>query len=555
MAKKQGELKVIPLGGLNEIGKNMTIIQYDDEMIVIDCGLAFPSDDMLGIDIVIPDFTFLRNNIDKVKGIFLTHGHEDHIGAVPYVLKEISTPLYGTRLTLGIVENKLKEHRISDDIKKNVVTPGIVMKIGSFEIEYVRMCHSIPEGCAIYIKTPAGNIFHTGDFKIDYTPIDGQRTDLGRIAEIGSEGVLLLMADSTNVERPGYTLPERVVGETFDEIFRNAIGRIIVASFSSNIHRIQQVVHAAEMSNRKIAINGRSMVNITTIAREYGYLQIDESMIVDVRDMDRYPENEICMLTTGSQGEPMSALTRMANLEHRNAEIMKGDLVVFSSSPIPGNEKSVKKVINLLYERGAEVVYDSLKKVHVSGHACKEELKIIHSLVKPKYFMPVHGEFSHLKHHARLAENLGMSKDAIFVLANGNVLEMDSSGARFGKKVPSGRSLIDGLGIGDIGNTVLNDRKMLADEGVIIVVIAISKETGSVVSGPDIVTRGFVYMRESQELISSARTVVVKSLDKCTAKNIRKWSEIKKEIRGSLNDYLYQKTKRTPVILPIITEV
>jgi ribonuclease J len=499
--------------------------------------------------------SFLKKNIEKVKGIFLTHGHEDHIGALPYVLKEIPTVIYGTRLTLALVENKLKEHKLNETVKKNILSAGSIIRLGNFEVEYVRVSHSIPDSCAIYIKTPAGSMFHTGDFKIDYTPIDGQVIDLRRISEIGQEGVSVLMAESTNVERPGYTMSESIVGKTFEDIFRNAEGRIIVASFASNVHRVQQVIDAAIVNNRKIAVSGRSMVNVTNVARENGYLHVDEEVLIDVRDLDRYPDNEIVLLTTGSQGEPMSALARMASMEHRNVEITPGDLVIFSSSPIPGNEKSVKKIINLLYERGAEVVYEALENVHVSGHACREELKLIHTLINPDYFMPVHGEYSMLKHHASLAEEIGMSKDSIFVMSNGNVLEFDESGAKMAKNVPSGRTLIDGLGIGDVGNIVLRDRKILAEDGIMIVVMSISKETGMVLSGPDIVTRGFVYVRESESLITNAKVAISKSLEKYKSKNVKEWSVLKNDIRDTLKNYLYQHTMRTPMILPIIMEV
>lgn len=555
MVKPNSKLKIIPLGGLNEIGKNITAIMCDDQIIVIDCGLAFPSDEMLGIDVVIPDITFLKRNKDKVKGIFLTHGHEDHIGALPYVLQELNVPVYGTQLTLGLLDNKLREHKLLESTKKVVVKPRRVMKIGNMDVEYVRVCHSIPDACAIYIKTPGGNVFHTGDFKIDFTPIDGERTDLARIAEIGAEGVTVMLSDSTNAERDGYTMSESVVGDTFDDLFRHAKSRIIVASFASNIHRIQQVVNAAELNGRKIAVSGRSMQNMTNVAIEYGYLNMDESTLIDLRDVDRYPENEICMITTGSQGEPMAALSRMASAEHRNAEIIPGDMVIFSSSPIPGNEKSVKNVINLLYERGADVIYEKLEKVHVSGHACREELKLMLTLVKPKYFIPAHGEFSHIRAHAALAEDLGMSSNNILLGNNGDVFEFDGKGVKKGKPVPNGKVLIDGLGIGDVGNIVLRDRKILAEEGIIIAVIGLSRETGMIISGPDIVTRGFVYVRESEDLITNAKVALVKTLDKYKDRNVKEWSLLKNDVRDCLKNYFYQQTMRTPMILPIIMEV
>lgn len=556
MAKKNSnKLKVIPLGGMNEIGKNITAFEYNDEIVVVDCGLSFPGDEMLGIDIVIPDITYLKRNADKIKGIVFTHGHEDHIGSVPYFLKEMNVPLYGTKLTLGLIENKLKEHKGIGKVSLNVVNPGDVVKLGRFSVEYIRVSHSIPDACSLCISTPAGKVIHTGDFKVDYTPIDGQIIDLGRFAELGREGVLLLMAESTNVERNGYSMSESTVGATFDNIFREADARIIVASFASNVHRIQQIINAAQLNGRKVVISGRSMINVTQVAQELGYLKIQADTIIDIKDMHRYPENEIVMVTTGTQGEPMSALSRMAKSEHRNAEIVPGDLVILSSSPIPGNEKSVKKVINLLYEKGAQVIYESLADVHVSGHACKEELKLIHSLVKPKYFIPVHGEYAMLKAHEGLAMDLGMSQEDVFILSNGNSLELSANEARLGKTVNNGSVMIDGLGIGDVGNIVLRDRKHLSEDGLMVVVVAISKETGKIASGPDIISRGFVYVRESEELMKGAREVVDKALNDCLNSNIREWSSLKNSIKNSLKNYLYHHTMRTPMILPIIMEV
>ncbi|MGB3368184.1 MAG: ribonuclease J [Acidaminobacteraceae bacterium] len=556
MAKKNSNiLKVIPLGGMNEIGKNITAFEYNDEIVVVDCGLSFPGDEMLGIDIVIPDITYLKRNAEKIKGIVFTHGHEDHIGSIPYLLKEMNVPLYGTRLTMGLIENKLKEHKGIGQVSLNVVNPGDIVKFGNFSVEYIRVSHSIPDACSLCISTPVGKIIHTGDFKVDYTPIDGQIIDLGRFAEIGREGVLLLLAESTNVERKGYSMSESTVGVTFDNIFREATARIIVASFASNVHRIQQIINAAQLNGRKIVISGRSMINVTQVAQELGYLKIQPDTIIDIKDMHRYPENEIVMVTTGTQGEPMSALSRMAKSEHRSAEIVPGDLVILSSSPIPGNEKSVKKVINLLYEKGAEVIYESLADVHVSGHACQEELKLIHSLVKPKFFVPVHGEFAMLKAHENLAMKLGMSRENVFILSNGITLELTADEAKIGKTVNNGSVMIDGLGIGDVGNIVLRDRKHLSEDGLMVVVVAISKETGKIASGPDIISRGFVYVRESEVLMQGARDVVDKALNDSLSSNIREWSSLKNSIKNSLKNYLYHHTMRTPMILPIIMEV
>lgn len=555
MTKKTSGLKVIPLGGLNEIGKNMTAYQYEDEIIVVDCGMTFPEDEMLGIDVVIPDISFLKKNADKVKGIVYTHGHEDHIGATPYVLSQIKLPLYGTRLTLGLIENKLKEHKQIGAVKTTVVKAGQTIKIGAFEIEFIAVGHSIPDAVSLCIGTPVGKIIHTGDFKVDYTPIDGQRIDLTRFAQLGNEGVLALMADSTNVERKGYTMSEATVGETFDELFRHATSRIIVASFASNIHRVQQIVNAAVLNNRKVAFVGRSMLNVTAVAMELGYLKINESAIIDIKDLDRYPDNEIVIVTTGSQGEPMSGLSRMANNEHKNVVIQAGDMVVLSSTPIPGNEKSVNRIINSLYEKGAEVIYESLADVHVSGHACQEELKLMHALTKPKFFIPLHGEFSHLRRHAELAEQMGLSRNNIFILKNGDVLDLQASQAKLLKPVQAGNVLIDGLGIGDVGNIVLRDRKHLAEDGLMVVVIALHKESGAIVSGPDIISRGFVYVRESEELMNGAKEKINGIVKICLDNNVRDWSGLKASICDGLKEYLYVNTKRSPMILPIIIEI
>ncbi|MDK2866162.1 MAG: ribonuclease [Clostridiales bacterium] len=548
-------LKIIPLGGLNEIGKNMTVYQYEDDIIVVDSGLAFPEDELLGIDVVIPDITYLKKNASKVKGIVLTHGHEDHIGGLPYVLKDLNVPVYGTNLTLGLVENKLKEHRLPKT-KLIRIVPGQIIKLGVFEIEPIRVCHSIADSVAFAIKTPLGVIVQTGDFKIDYTPIDGQKMDLHRFAQLGSEGVLALLADSTNVVREGYTMSERTVGETFEQIFRQATSsRIIVASFASNVHRIQQIINAADMNDRKVAFSGRSMVNVSNVALELGYLKCSPDIIIDIKDIDRYPENEIVVITTGSQGETMSALARMANSEHRNMDIVPGDTVILSSSPIPGNEKSVYQIINKLTQKGAHVIYESLADVHVSGHAKQEELKLIHTLVKPKYFLPVHGEYVHLNRHKELAEELGMNNSNIFILSNGGVLEFSAKGAKIGKSVQAGRVFIDGLGVGDVGNIVLRDRKHLSEDGLIIIAVALSEETGEVVNGPDLISRGFVYVRESEALMDGARSVIDEELKRCFSKNIKDWATLKSSVKDALSQYIYQSTKRSPMILPIFMEV
>lgn len=550
------KLKVLPLGGLHEIGKNMTVFEYDEEIIIVDCGIAFPDEDMLGIDVVIPDFTYLKKNAHKIKGVFLTHGHEDHIGALPYFLKQFSAPIYGYQLTLGLVELKLTEHQLLDKTKLNIVKARDVIKLGNFEVEFIKVSHSIPDASALHIKTPLGSVVHTGDFKIDYTPIDGDLIDLNRFAELGNEGVLLFLADSTNVDRKGFTMSESTVGDTFDSIFRNNQDkRIFVASFASNVHRIQQIVNSAYQYNRKIAFSGRSMVNVTRVAIELGYLKMPEDMIVDLYDISKYPENELVIVTTGSQGEPMAALSRMAKQEHRQLRLKQGDLVVISATPIPGNEKSVKRVIDKLLKLGAEVIYESLADVHVSGHAKEEELKLMHTLIKPKYFAPVHGEYTHLTHHRYLAESLGMSKSNVFLMENGKGIEIDEEGARFAKKVPSGRTLIDGLGIGDVGNIVLRDRRILSQDGLMIVVLAIEKESGKIVSGPEIISRGFVYVREAETLFADAKKTLHHALGELEKDGITEWSVIKSTVRDTLRSYLYQETRRNPMILPIIMDV
>jgi len=554
MAEKN-KLSLIPLGGLGEIGKNMMAVRFDKEIMVIDAGLAFPEDELLGIDIVIPDFSFLVENKEMIKGIVLTHGHEDHIGALSYVLKEINVPVYGTKLTLGIVQEKLKENNIGRT-KLVTIRPNEKIKLGkNFQVEFFKVSHSIPDAVGLVIHTPVGIILHAGDFKFDQTPVDGEVTDFASIAEYGKKGVLVLLSDSTNVERPGYTLSERAVGESFDEIFRNAKGRIIIATFASNVHRIQQVINAASKYNRKVAIVGRSMVNVATIAQETGYLTIPENVLLSIDEIFSYPSDRITILTTGSQGEPMSALTRIAMSDHRRVKIVPGDTVIISAYPIPGNEKLVAKTINQLFYLGAEVIHESMSGIHVSGHASQEELKLLINLVQPKFFMPVHGEYRHLVKHAKLAAQLGIPKENIFVAENGQVLEFNAKKGCINGKVNSGRILVDGLGVGDVGNIVLRDRKQLSQDGIFIVVVTIDKEANLVVAGPDVISRGFVYVRESEELMEEAREKVKIVLDNCFEKGITDWSSIKAQIRDVLGKYLYERTKRRPMIMPIIIEV
>jgi len=555
VSKIKQKLKVIPLGGLQEIGKNITVFEYGDDIIVVDCGLTFPEDDMLGIDLVIPDISYLAKNREKVRGIILTHGHEDHIGAVPYFLKEINVPVYGTRLTLGLLKYKLEEHGLLSMTEMVDVEPGGTFELGAFKVEFIRTNHSIADSVALALHTPVGIVVHTSDFKIDYTPIEGKATDLARLSDLGKKGVLLLMCDSTNAERPGYTMSERTVGETFEEIFMDAKSRIIVASFASNVHRIQQVIDAACKFNRKVTVVGRSMVNVVNVAMELGYLNVPEGSMIDVDLIDKYPPDRMVIITTGSQGEPMSALSRMAVNEHKKVEIEPGDLIIISASPIPGNEKSIFRVINELFKKGADVIYESLADVHVSGHACQEELKLIHNLVKPRFFMPVHGEYRHLKQHANLASKMGMPSENIFVMEIGKVLELSSDSAKINGNVSSGRILVDGLGVGDVGSIVLRDRKLLSQDGLIVVVITTEKESGQIVAGPDIITRGFVYVRESEDLIEDARDIIKKTLAKLEGKKGNDWSAKKGIIKDDLREYLYEKTKRKPMILPIIMEI
>lgn len=554
MSRKKNKLKIIPLGGLGEIGKNITVIEYKDDIVVIDCGMSFPEDEMLGIDVVIPDITYLLKNKEKIKGILLTHGHEDHIGGLPYFLEKLNVPVYATRLTLGLLENKLREHNLGNIIL-NEVKAGDQINLGSFSIEFIKVTHSIPDSVAIAIHTPVGIVVHTGDFKVDFTPINENVMDLHKFAELGKKGVLVLLADSTNVERPGYTMSEKTVGDTFNDIFLKAPERIIVATFASNVHRVQQIINAAEMYNKKIVISGRSMINTINVAYELGYLKIKEGTLIDINDMNKYKDNEIVILTTGSQGEPMSALSRMAFSEHKKIKLVPEDTVIVSASTIPGNEKTISKVINKIVEIGATVIYESLADVHVSGHACQEELKLIHTLLKPKYFIPVHGEYRHLKRHAQLAEELGMPSANIFIAKNGSVIEFTKNSAEMTQCVQSGNILVDGLGVGDVGNIVLRDRKHLSEDGLIVVVVTMSKQEGKVIAGPDIISRGFVYVRESEDLMEEARNVVKAALNECEKNNITDWSTLKTSIKDALRGFLYEKIKRNPMILPIIMEV
>lgn len=553
---KKHKLKIIPLGGLNEIGKNMTVIEYAGEIIVIDCGLAFPDEQLLGVDIVIPDASYLVKNADRVRGIVLTHGHEDHIGALPYILKNLSVPVYGSKLTLGLVELKLREHGILADCQLKKVKAGSVIKLGgNFKVEFIRVNHSIADSMGLAITTPLGTIVHTGDFKIDTTPIESEMIDLARFGELGKKGVLLLMSDSTNVERRGFTMSESTVGERFDEIFgKNAGRRIIVATFSSNIHRVQQIVNSAVKYKRKIAISGRSMQNVIEVAMKLGYLRAPENIFIDLDTIKGYKPSQLVIITTGSQGEPMSALTRMAFSDHKKVEITKGDLVIFSSNPIPGNEKSVSNLINELFKKEADVIYESLSEVHVSGHACSEELKIILSLVKPKYFLPVHGEHRHLVKHAALAENTGINKKNIFVMDIGESLEIDEKGVSKGDRVQSGRVLVDGNGVGDVGSVVLRDRKHMGEDGIIVVVVGVD-ENCNIISGPDVVSRGFVYVKESENLMDEIRDIAYDAVVSVKNKNGGDWSYLKGSIRNHLSDFLYEKTKRKPMILPIIMDI
>ncbi len=555
MPENENKLILIPLGGLGEIGNNMMVLRYNNEIIVVDAGLMFPEDEMLGIDIVIPDTTYLVENKEMIKGIILTHGHEDHIGAMPYVLKEINVPVYGTKLTLGLLQAKLKENNVAN-AKLLPIRPRESVKLGEyFTAEFFKVSHSIPDAIGAAFHTPEGIVLHTGDFKLDQTPVDGAVTDFARIAELSQKGILVMLSDSTNVERPGFTMSERVVGQTFEETFRQARERIIIATFASNVHRIQQAINAAYKYNRKIAIAGRSMVNVVTIAQETGYLDIPEDTLIELDDISSYPRNRVVILTTGSQGEPMSALTRMAMSDHRRVEIVPGDTVIISATPIPGNEKLVARTINQLFRQGAEVIYEAVSGIHVSGHASQEELKLMLNLVKPKFFVPVHGEYRHLVKHSHLAQAVGIPKENIFVVENGQVLEFTKQKGAISGRVTAGRVLIDGLGVGDVGNIVLRDRKQLSQDGILIIVVTINKEENLVVAGPDIVSRGFVYVRESEELMEEAKEKVKGVLDKCFEKRITDWSTIKSQIRDTLGKFLYEKMRRRPMIIPIIMEI
>ncbi|MBE6796995.1 MAG: ribonuclease J [Ruminococcaceae bacterium] len=549
-------LRITPLGGLGEIGKNITLYEYKDEMILVDCGMSFPDEETPGIDIVIPDFTYVLANADKIKGLFLTHGHEDHIGAIPYLLKNFNVPIYATRLTLGLVEAKLKEHRLLESAKLNVVKPGDIIRLGAFSVELIHVNHSIPDAVGMAIRCPAGLCVHTGDFKIDTTPIDDKVIDISRFAELGREGVLAYLADSTNVERPGYTSSERLVGESFSSLFKKAKkNRIIVATFSSNIHRIQQIIDEAVNCGRKVAVSGRSMLNVVNIAAELGYLNVAEGVLIDIEDIKKYTPDKLVIVTTGSQGEPMSALHRIAAGEHRNVEIIPGDMIIISATPIPGNEKLVSKVINELMKRGANVVYEKMYDVHVSGHACQEELKLMLSIVKPKYFIPLHGEQKHLAKHSMLAQSMGMAKENIVVAQNGNVIEVSPKAVKIADHVTAGRVLVDGLGVGDVGSIVLRDRLHLSEHGIIIIVLTMDSVTGEVVSGPDVVSRGFVYVKESEELMAEITELSCDILERCYYKNRGDWNSIKLKLRDGVSKFLYERTRRSPMILPIIMEI
>lgn len=547
-------LKVIPIGGLNEIGKNFTLLQYKNQILIIDCGMSFPEDDMYGIDIVIPDFTYLQENSEKIVGMILTHGHEDHIGAIPYLLKNINVPIYGTKLTLGLVKNKLEEHGLKG--KLHTIKAGDKIKLGAFNIETIRTTHSIADSICLAIDTPAGLVFHSGDFKIDYTPVDGEPIDLMKLAEIGRKGVTLMLADSTNALRPGYSDSEKVVGKTLHQIFRTAKTRIIVATFSSNVHRVQKIIDNAVACNRKVAVNGRSMENVVKLAEELGYLHIPKGTLVDIKQTKNVPDQNLVIITTGSQGEPMSALARMASGDHKSVKLKEGDTIVLSSTPVPGNEKMVSNVVNRLVERGCHVIYSDISDVHVSGHAAQEELKLLHSLIKPKFFMPVHGEKRHLIGHHDLAVDLGMNPKNIFVLENGDCLNITANSAMlFNKIVPAEDIMVDGLGVGDVGNIVLNERKALSESGLIVITIGYDNSSNSVVSGPEIFTRGFIYVKDHQELIQQLKKVASNTMDKCQKKKIKDWNTMKNMLREDMRNYIYVTTKRNPVILPIFLDV
>ena len=552
---KKSNLKIIALGGLDEIGKNITVFEYENEIILVDCGLEFPDDDMLGVDLVIPDFTYLVKNQEKIKGLFITHGHEDHIGSIPYLLKQINIPIYATRLTAKLIEHKLEEHKLLATAKINVVEQGQTINAGKMQVEFIRSSHSIPDACMLAIHTPAGVVIHTGDFKVDYTPIDGQKMDLGRLAELGEQGVLALLSDSTNAERKGFTMSEKTIGPVFDKLFEGCKKRIVVATFASNVHRVQQIVNSAVKYGRKVAVSGRSMINMIEAARELNYIDAPDDVFIDIDLIKNYNDEQLVIMTTGSQGETMSALTRMANGEHKKVTLTSNDLVIISANPIPGNEKSVSKVIDQLMKIGVEVVYSALADVHVSGHACQEEQKLIMTLTKPKYFIPVHGEYRQLMAHRDTAIEVGIPKENIFITGNGRVLELNDEKAEFTGTVPSGRVMVDGLGVGDVGNIVLRDRQHLSQDGLIIIVMGMSSNTGEIISGPDVISRGFVYVRESENLMEQVKDYIRDDLEKLEENHITDWTTIKSTLRDDVRDFVFAKTKRNPMILPIILEV
>jgi ribonuclease J len=554
LPRETGSLKIIPIGGMNEIGKNLTVLEYQDDIMIIDCGLSFPDDDMYGVDIVIPDFSYLIKNKRKIRGVVITHGHEDHIGAIPYLLKVLNVPIYAARLPMGLIESKLVEHNIK--ARKHTFKAGDKLRLGRFKVETIRTTHSIVDSVALSIETPVGRVFHTGDFKVDYTPIDGEPMDFAKMAEIGSKGVMLMMADSTNATRPGYTPSEKTVGQALEAIFRRSQTRIIISTFSSNVNRVQRIVDVAVQFGRKVTFSGRSMEKVADLAQQMGYLKIPAGSLVDLKSTRNLPDKEVVIITTGSQGEPMAALSRIANSDHRGIQLRKGDMIILSSSPIPGNEKTVSNIVNKFFELGAEVIYSDIAETHVSGHACQEELKLMHALIKPKFFMPVHGEYRHLKAHAALAEDQGMKPEDIFILNNGHILQTDGKQMRISKEViPAEAVMVDGLGVGDVGSVVLNDRKMLSESGLIIVVATMDKRTRTMVSGPDIISRGFIYVRDNEDLIAEARQIVSKSLEQFEGKKRKDWAEMKSAVRDDLKKFIYNKTKRNPVILPIFMEV
>ena len=552
---KKENLKIIPLGGIEEIGKNITVFEYENDIVIVDCGVSFPEDDMLGIDLVIPDFTYLVKNKEKIRGLVVTHGHEDHIGSIPYLIRQLNIPIYATKLTAGLIENKLEEHHLKESTKMKVVKQGQTIVLGKMRVEFIRSSHSIPDAVALAIHTPVGTIVHTGDFKIDYTPIDDEIIDLGRLAELGNKGVLALLSDSTNAERKGYTMSESTVGEVFDKLFFNCNKRIVVATFASNVHRVQQIVNAAVANKRKIAVCGRSMINMIETAIKLKYIKAPKNLFIDIDMVKNYTDEQLVIITTGSQGEAMSALTRMANGEHKKVNITANDLVIISATPIPGNEKYVAKVIDDLMKIGAEVVYSALADVHVSGHACQEEQKLMLSLVRPKFFIPVHGEYRQLIAHSETAKSLGFDDKNIFLLTNGRILELNQDEAKLTGTVPFGKVMVDGLGVGDVGNIVLRDRQHLSQDGLIIVVLTMDSATGEVIAGPDIISRGFVYVRESENLMEDVKAVIAVQVQKCVDEHITDWASIKSNIKDNLREYIYRTTKRNPMILPIIMEV